>query len=374
MGSITLSRGKKLIIGGMALSTLALSNAGLGATLARTGTAQAAATPTWVTTTGKTVHLTLIAAWNNTNAGFNFNGAAHGQMTVTVPLGDTVDASFKNEAQGAMHDVVVIPYTQTLPASAATPAFSGAASPAASFAAGGSASGSASQSFSFVAGKAGRYLLVCGVAGHAIAGMWDNLVVSPAAKTASVSFGAAGVVGAAGTTAAPANPNQWVSTSGKVVHLTLIAGYNSANAGFNFDGGARGQMVVTVPLGDKIVGTFKNDATTPHDVLIVPYQKTLPTHSVPAAFSGACYGSPVCGSGGSGGAGGAPGAGGPPKGGAPGAGGPPTTSNTPHTFTFTAGKAGTYMIICGYPGHAIAGMWDTFVVSPTAKAATITFK
>jgi hypothetical protein len=32
------------------------------------------------------------------------------------------------------------------------------------------------------------------------------------------------------------------------------------------------------------------------------------------------------------------------------------------------------MIICGYPGHAIAGMWDTFVVSSTAKAASVTFK
>ena len=369
MGSMTRPPGKKLIVGGLALGALVLSGTGLGAMIARTVPVQAAATPTWVTTAGKTVHLTLIADYNSTNAGFNFNGAAHGQMTVTIPLGATVDATFKNSAQGTMHDVVVIPYTKTLPASATSPAFHGAASPTPSFSAGGStASANAAQSFSFVAGKAGRYLLVCGVAGHAIAGMWDNLVVSPTAKTASVSFGAVGVVGTAGTTAAPANPSQWVTTSGKVVHLTLIAGYNSANAGFNFDGGARGQMVVTVPLGDKIVGTFKNDATTAHDVLIVPYQKTLPTHSVPAAFTGACYGSPVCSASGS------SGAGGPPKGGAPGAGGPPTASNTPHTFTFTASKAGTYMIICGYPGHAIAGMWDTFVVSPTATTATITFK
>jgi hypothetical protein len=64
----------------------------------------------------------------------------------------------------------------------------------------------------------------------------------------------------------------------------------------------------------------------------------------------------------------------PPTGGNPGAGGAGQVSNAAHQFTFTANKAGTYMIICAYPGHAIAGMWDTFVVSSTAKTASITFK
>jgi hypothetical protein len=200
--------------------------------------------------------------------------------------------------------------------------------------------------------------------------MWDNVVVSPTANVASVTFSATGATATAGTTAPPANPSQWVSTSGKVVHLTLIAGYNNANAGFNFDGGAHGQMVVTVPLGAKVVATYKNNATTPHDVLIIAYQKPLPTHSVPTAFAGASYGLPSFGSGGRGG----PGPSGtPPTGGQPGAGGPPSSSSKPQTFTFVANKAGTYMIICGYPGHAIAGMWDTFVVSPTAKVASISF-
>lgn len=102
-------------------------------------------------------------------------------------------------------------------------------------------------------------------------------------------------LGARAKTEHAATPT-WVTTQGKVVHLTLIAGYNNANAGFNFDGGARGRMVVTVPLGDKVVATYKNAASTPHDVLVVPYQKTLPTHSVPTAFAGASYGVPQFGS------------------------------------------------------------------------------
>jgi plastocyanin len=257
-----------------------------------------------------------------------------------------------------------------LPGGSSTPAFSGAVSPTPKFTRGSApGSTSAAQQFSFTAGKSGTYLLICGIAGHALAGMWDTLVVSPTATAATVAFGTTQTASSSGTTAAPANPNQWISTSGNVVKLTLVAGYNGANAGFNFDGGAHGQMVVTVPLGDKIVATYKNNSKTPHDVLVVPYQKTLPTHSVPTAFTGASYGAPSFGSGG----GGTPPKGGtPPAGGNPGAGG--QVSNSAHQFTFTADKAGTYMIICGYPGHAIAGMWDTFVVSATARTASITFK
>jgi hypothetical protein len=35
---------------------------------------------------------------------------------------------------------------------------------------------------------------------------------------------------------------------------------------------------------------------------------------------------------------------------------------------FTAAKPGKYLMICGFPGHAISGMYGTFVVSPLAFA------
>lgn len=165
----------------------------------------------------------------------------------------------------------------------------------------------------------------------------------------------------------------WVSTQGKTVHLTLIAAWNNRNAGFNFDGAANGRMIVTVPLGAKIVATYQNDATTPHDVRIIvriiKYQKPLPAHTVTLAFAGASAG---------GGSFGGPGAGGPPRGtpgpGGPGGpGGPPQSSRQPQTFSFVANKAGTYMIMCGFPGYALAGMWATFVVSKTARTASVRF-
>jgi len=161
-----------------------------------------------------------------------------------------------------------------------------------------------------------------------------------------------GSTSAAVATTRPATTPTWVTTQGKVVHLTVIAGWNNVNAGFNFDGGAHGQLVVTVPLGDKVIGTFKNNVNTPHNVVIIPYTTPQPSHSVTPAFPGSRSPLPSFRSRPSG----------------------PPRSNKPQTVTFVASKAGTYMIICGVPGHALAGMWDTFVVSRTAKVASVSFK
>src|SRR5438105_1892561 len=130
--------GGRRLAGGLALGAVLLGSTSMAAATAPTATTRPATTPTWVTTTGKVVHLTVIAAWNNANAGFNFNGAAHGQMVVTVPLGDKVVATFKNNGQGTPHDAVIIPYTLPLPGSSTRPAFSAAASPTPRFGAGGS--------------------------------------------------------------------------------------------------------------------------------------------------------------------------------------------------------------------------------------------
>src|SRR5438552_1900034 len=98
-----------LVLGAVLLGATSMAAATTRPATARPATARPATTPTWVTTTGKVVHLTVIAGWNNNNAGFNFDGAAHGQMVVTVPLGAKVIASFKNTVN-TPHNVVIIPY------------------------------------------------------------------------------------------------------------------------------------------------------------------------------------------------------------------------------------------------------------------------
>ena len=116
----------------------------------------------------------------------------------------------------------------------------------------------------------------------------------------------------------------------KSVSLALTSSYNSANAGFNFNGYDSGKMVVSVPDGWKVTVTCGNKGTSNHSCAIV---KSMTDQT--AAFPGANTPDPVHGF-------------------APGG---------TQTFTFTAAGPGTYRITCMVGGHDSAGMWDTFIVT-----------
>jgi sulfocyanin len=154
------------------------------------------------------------------------------------------------------------------------------------------------------------------------------------------------LLGAGAAPAADAATPPWVTTTGKVVHLKLIAAWNTVQGGFNFNGGANGKLVITVPLGDVVVVTFSNNAPLPHSAQIVAFSKTPPVKAVSDAFKSAHSPNPMTG----------------------------TAKGTTQKFSFKAIKAGTYLLICAVPGHAAGGMWDLFVVSKTAKVATVTLK
>ncbi len=135
----------------------------------------------------------------------------------------------------------------------------------------------------------------------------------------------------------------WVATKGKTVNLTLIAAYNDAGGGFNFNGGSNGKMTITVPLGDRVNVTFSNNSPLGHSAQIVAFAKSPPVSTVPDAFKGANSPDPTSG----------------------------VAKGTTQKFSFVANKAGTYLLICAVPGHASAGMWDVLVVSKSAKTASI---
>jgi sulfocyanin len=153
------------------------------------------------------------------------------------------------------------------------------------------------------------------------------------------------LAGPLGASAAPksAAPT-WVTTKGKVVTLTVVAGYGG---GFDFNGAAKGKLTVTVPLGDKVNVVFTNKASLPHSAQIVAFSKNPPSATVPDAFKGANSPNPNTGG---------------------------LVGKATQKFSFTANKAGSYLLICAIPGHAAAGMWDNFVVSKTAKTATAVIK
>ncbi len=138
-----------------------------------------AVAPRWLTYDAhkRQAVLTLIAGDGNALGGFNFNDKGKGKMEVDIPRGYRVVVHFANH--GAYpHSVVVTPYAlkddPRYQESAYPSAFKGSASPDSTI---GIESGHAVETIVFVAGKVGRYAIVCGVSGHESAGMWDVLKV-----------------------------------------------------------------------------------------------------------------------------------------------------------------------------------------------------
>ena len=130
----------------------------------------------------KTVELTLVAGKTTAGGGFNFNGYSNGKLTLTVPVGWSVIVHYQNWS-ALRHSFDVIPFTGKQPdPPPPPPIFKGAATkdPISGIGVG------KEETITFVADKAGKYEFLCGVAGHAPAGMWDYLLVSSTAKAPSV--------------------------------------------------------------------------------------------------------------------------------------------------------------------------------------------
>lgn len=113
-----------------------------------------------------TATITLIASYNGTNSGFNFDGYSRYLMW-TVPRGWTVRVVCKNDGP-LRHSCAVVRN-----AGSAGPAFPGAATPQPLI---GLEEGHTA-SFSFKASKTGVYRFTCLVPGHEVARMWDVLQI-----------------------------------------------------------------------------------------------------------------------------------------------------------------------------------------------------
>jgi len=145
-----------------------------------------------------------------------------------------------------------------------------------------------------------------------------------------------GVASAATHTAATPT---FLAVKGHGVTLTVIAAYNSNVSGFNFDGDGKGKLVVSVPAGYTVNVVFSNKSAIPHSALFTLYSKRTSPASFPLAFKGAASPNPTVG----------------------------ITVGAVQKFSFVASKPGTYALVCAVPGHAVAGMWDTFKVTQGGK-------
>jgi hypothetical protein len=138
------------------------------------------------------VELTVIAAFNQLNSGYNFNGAPDGTHRLIVPPGWQVRIAFANR-DVIPHSVAAIRETKLMPLRIARPFFRGAASKA--LLRGGVPAGGREDGIEFVANVPGSYLIACGMTGHAALGTYIRMVVTADAIVPSY-----GVVPRTGTT------------------------------------------------------------------------------------------------------------------------------------------------------------------------------
>jgi Sulfocyanin (SoxE) domain len=107
--------------------------------------------------------------------------------------------------------------------------------------------------------------------------------------------------------------------------ITLIAAYDGANGGFNFDGYGRGELIVTVPRRWRVVVRCSNRSIVRHSCAVVsgpmPARLEFPAASTPQPRLGLAQGQKA-------------------------------------SFSFRASRVGVFRLACLVPGHMEARMWD----------------
>lgn len=136
--------------------------------------------------------------------------------------------------------------------------------------------------------------------------------------------------------AAHPNPARFlhVDAAHKVAAVTLIAGYDGENNGFNFDGYGRGELLVTVPRGWRVRVTCTNRSSQPNSCAVVHGPMTITPAfrgaSVPNAVDGLASGQTV-------------------------------------RFSFVASRIGAYRFASLVAGHEEARQWDVLEVTKGGK-------
>ena len=128
----------------------------------------------------------------------------------------------------------------------------------------------------------------------------------------------------------------------KTAKITLVATFTAENYGMNFNGYAKGAAVYTVPTGWTVEVTFINPGPVPHSAIVIDKPDTqklqvsepwFPGGAVPKHTQGMSFGKAE--------------------------------------FRFVADEAGEYALACGFPAHAISGLWVGFNYSDTVTLPTL---
>lgn len=161
--------------------TLAVMMGVVTMAIAVPASAQQQVDPTWLRfdPSARTARFELVAGLTGLNGALNFNGFRDGELTLVVPLGWRTEIAFRNHDGMLPHSAEVIAPQTPLPVQPVDPAIPRAFT--VNLASGLPPEGT--DGMRFIAQPAGEYLIICGVPGHGVAGMWIRLRVSATART-----------------------------------------------------------------------------------------------------------------------------------------------------------------------------------------------
>ena len=149
--------------------------------------------------------------------------------------------------------------------------------------------------------------------------------------------------------AAPSDTPAWlvVDSAGRTVTVALQVTPATGGGPALINGHQRGELQLVVPLNWTVQWDWRSaDSTSPHSLVVMAEREKLPTEGGRAAFTNAMTRMVTGG----------------------------LAAGQGDRTTFTADQAGWYWLLCGVPGHAIAGEYLGLRVDPDATTASVKMK
>jgi hypothetical protein len=140
-------------------------------------------------------------------------------------------------------------------------------------------------------------------------------------------------------------PPAWLvaDTAGRTVTIALQVTPASGGPAL-INGRHNGALQIVVPLGWTVQWDWRSaDSTSPHSLVVLTEREKLPLEGGREAFTNARTRAVTAG----------------------------LPAGQVDRTTFTADEAGWYWLLCGVPGHAIAGEYLGLRVDPEAKTASV---
>jgi hypothetical protein len=133
-------------------------------------------------------------------------------------------------------------------------------------------------------------------------------------------------------------------TAGRTVTIALQVTPAKGGGPALLNGRHNGALQIVVPLGWTVQWDWRSaDSTSPHSLVVMAEREKLPMEGGREAFTNAMTRAVTAG----------------------------LPAGQVDRTTFTADEAGWYWLLCGVPGHAIAGEYLGLRVDPEAKTASV---